>query len=204
MAAIRTRTGIPDTFGGMATKLMDSLPKGYCRYDVVADAYKDRSIKIAERIQRGVGEKYIIKGSNIKIPTSQSFLQMGLQMGQIKLSSNQEDDDTKIALHIKHVTLKNPGPVVVRSHSGDTHIPVLLIALSADTDQTIYLDNGHGNHRKVLDLESCEMTMLSLVMITYLPFLKKDRKSAGPYCKNTHSSWTSSWNLELIGSQMNI
>ena len=76
-----------------------------------------------------------------------------------KLSSNQEEADTKIALHIKHATLKNPGPVVVRSHSRDTDIPVLLIALFADTDQTIYLDNGHGNHRKVLDLESCKMTI---------------------------------------------
>ena len=69
MVAIRTRTGIRDTFGGMTMKLMDSLPKGYCRYDVVADAYKDRSIKYAEP----------------KYPSiSQSFL----QMGQIKNDSS--------------------------------------------------------------------------------------------------------------------
>ena len=131
-----------------------------------------------------------------------------------KLSSNQEEANTKIALHIKHAALTNPGPVVVRSHSGDTDIPVLFIALFADTDQTIYLDNGHGNHRKVLDLESCEMTipmkkaLLGLHAFTgndYVSaFFKKERKPAGPYCRNTHSSWTFLWNLDLIGSQMNI
>ena len=69
MAHICTMVGIPDTFGDMAMKQMESLPKGCRRYNVVADVYyTDRFFKTAERIQRGVGEKYIVKGSNTKIP----------------------------------------------------------------------------------------------------------------------------------------
>ena len=69
-----------------------------------------------------------------------------------ELYSNQEEATTKIALRIKYATMKkNPGPVVVRSYSGDTItlllIPVLFIALFANTDHTMYFDNGSGNHR---------------------------------------------------------
>ena len=39
MADICTMVGIPDTFGDMAMKQMDSPPKGCRRYNVVADAY---------------------------------------------------------------------------------------------------------------------------------------------------------------------
>ena len=86
--------------------------------------------------------------------------------------------NTKIALQIKHATLTNPGPVVVRSHSGDTDITVLLMALFADTDQTIYLDNGHDNHRKVLDLGSCEMTIPMKKALSGLhAFFKKGKKT---------------------------
>ena len=95
-----------------------------------------------------------------------------------QLSSNREEADTKIALQIKHATLTNPGPVVVRFHSGDTDIPVLLMALFADTDQTIYLDNGHDNHRKVLDLGSCEMTIpMKKALLGLHPFFKKGKKT---------------------------
>ena len=70
MADICTMVGIPNTFGDMAMKQMDSLPKGCRRYNVVAEAYyTDRFVKTAERIQRGVGGKYIVKGSNTKIPS---------------------------------------------------------------------------------------------------------------------------------------
>ena len=106
-----------------------------------------------------------------------------------ELSSNEEEADGMIAFHIKHATMTNPGPAVAR-YSGDTGRPVLEMSLFQDTDQAMYLDNGHGNHTKVLDLGSCEVTktmkkaLLGVHAFTgndYISaFFKNERKPAGP------------------------
>ena len=85
--------------------------------------------------------------------------------------------------------MTNPRPVVAR-YSGKTDIPVLEMSLFPDTDQAMYLDKGHANHKKVLDLGSCEVTrpmkktLLGLHAFTgndYVSaFFKNERKPAGP------------------------
>ena len=71
------------------------------------------------------------------------------------MNSDQEEADTKIALHVQHALETGRHPIIVRSPSGDTDIVVLLLALFPG--KKIILDNGHGIHRKVMDLEKCEL-----------------------------------------------
>ena len=53
MAGIRQLTRIPETYEALTWKYLESIPVGYDRVDIVADTYKDDSIKSAERIKRG-------------------------------------------------------------------------------------------------------------------------------------------------------
>ena len=102
----------------------------------------------------------------------------------------------------------NPGPGP--GYSGDIEIPVLMMSLFSDTDQAMYLDNRHGNHTKVLDLGSCELTvqikkaLLGLHAFTGNHYISassnKERKPTGPCTGNIHSPWTFIWNLEVIWS----
>ena len=135
--------------------------------------------KMAERIQRGVGGKYIVKGSNTKIPIKFcQFLNNRINKERLidmirdvwidnsnKLSAGQQIYFSKKGemlshhkrteciwwgvifkrekrqnkdLNIKHATMTNAGPVVVR-YSGNTDIPVLVMSLFSDTDQARYL-----------------------------------------------------------------
>ena len=73
------------------------------------------------------------------------------------LSSNQEEADTKVALHCKHALERDPSKqIVVRSPSGD--IDILVILLSTMTRQSqIFLDFGIGMRRKGLTLSDIKM-----------------------------------------------
>ena len=59
MAAVRTLVHIPDTW-----KFPKTIPVGYKRIDIVADAYREISLKFAERVQRGISSKVVIRSAN--------------------------------------------------------------------------------------------------------------------------------------------
>ena len=61
MAAVRTLLHIPDTFENLTWKLLNAIPVGYKRIDIVADAYKTDSLKFSERIQRGISSNVTIR-----------------------------------------------------------------------------------------------------------------------------------------------
>ncbi len=73
------------------------------------------------------------------------------------LASNQEEADTKVALHCHHALQCYPGKdVVIRSSSGD--IDTLVIFLSKmEHQQRVYLDSGTGLYRKGINLGNIEM-----------------------------------------------
>ena len=48
------------TFEDLATKFLLSLPKGYARYDIVADTYRESSIKSTERRKHGISATVLI------------------------------------------------------------------------------------------------------------------------------------------------
>ena len=61
-------TGVSGTFESLAKRFLHSLPTGYRRVDVVADTYRDNSIKSGERLKRGNSDKIIIGSIKSKLP----------------------------------------------------------------------------------------------------------------------------------------
>ena len=52
---------LPKTFKGRFIRFLEFLPKSYTRVDLVADCYRDFSIKAGEREKHGLSEKILIK-----------------------------------------------------------------------------------------------------------------------------------------------
>ena len=76
-----------------------------------------------------------------------------------ELSSNQEEADTKLCLHARHaLNSADRGTVIVRNHSGDVDINVILIAKTIDTPERVILDFNKGKYRKLLRLSDIDMT----------------------------------------------
>ena len=68
IAAIRTMTSLPSTYDEFSWNFLESLLKGFRRYDIVADTYRSSSIKGAERNERGLSQKVIIASPKSKLP----------------------------------------------------------------------------------------------------------------------------------------
>ena len=78
MALYRTILPIPVTYAELVKILVDRLPKGYRRIDIVADTYREKSLKNNERDRRGVSNKVIVRSALSKIPRNFSdFLKNG-------------------------------------------------------------------------------------------------------------------------------
>ena len=76
-----------------------------------------------------------------------------------ELSSNQEEADTKLCLHARHaLNSADRGTVIVRNHSEDVDINVILIAKTIDTPERVILDFNKGKYRKLLGLSDIDMT----------------------------------------------
>ena len=66
---------VPDTFEHLTLIILSSIPKGYERVDLVADTYRESSIKTSERKIRGMSSKVIVKSAKTKVPRDfNSFL----------------------------------------------------------------------------------------------------------------------------------
>ncbi|KAG1650805.1 putative Dol-P-Glc:Glc(2)Man(9)GlcNAc(2)-PP-Dol alpha-1,2-glucosyltransferase [Nymphon striatum] len=203
MALIRSLPGVSDTYRELTQRIVDALPTGYARVDIVADTYRKDSLKNSERIKRGHSAKVLINSAESKIPRNFSdFLKNGENKGRMieiikdemdkqkhafleklkcneimfsvdkvcirmtehstdvvdELSSNQEEADTKLLLHAKHVFNAHPGKaVLIRSPSGDVDINILFLALFPEDADRIYIDYGTGKSRKVLQLSTIDM-----------------------------------------------
>ena len=59
---------VPETYEHLALKILNSIPKGYTRVDIVSDTYREISIRTAERQNRGTSSKISIKSEKSKIP----------------------------------------------------------------------------------------------------------------------------------------
>ena len=81
MAQIRVLTKeVPDTYEEFVIKFLHSIPKGYARIDIVADTYREKSIKSSERNKRGnlESQKIMINSEKSKMPRDfQKFLRNG-------------------------------------------------------------------------------------------------------------------------------
>ena len=74
IALVRTMVEIPNTFEGLALKLLKLIPSGYPRIYLVADTYRTQSMKNAERESRGTSSRILVRSVQSKIP--RDFSQM--------------------------------------------------------------------------------------------------------------------------------
>ena len=58
----------PQRFEDLTTKFLQSLPKGYGRYDIVADTYRESSIKSVKRRKHGISAKVLIGSTKSRLP----------------------------------------------------------------------------------------------------------------------------------------
>ena len=73
-ALMHAQVALPNTFGELATKMFDQLPK-VPRVDFVTDSYFPMSIKNIERKRRRSDKAHLIKGPLTKVPRNwKSFL----------------------------------------------------------------------------------------------------------------------------------
>ena len=63
-----TMTAIPGTFEQLTWKILQKIPVGYHRVDIVADSYLEKSIKEGERVSQSISSKGLIKSKHSKIP----------------------------------------------------------------------------------------------------------------------------------------
>ena len=71
-------TDLPETYHEYTWKLLGSLPKGYNRVDLVADTYREISIKNGERQKRGTSSRLHINSAHSKLPRDfTNFLKNG-------------------------------------------------------------------------------------------------------------------------------
>ena len=105
-----------------------------------------------------------------------------------ELSSDQEEADTNICLHDLNALKEDPEKhIIVRSHSGDVDVNILLTSLIIDSWDKVYVDANTGKKQESIEIY-CQMlyclwkrkklslvSMLSQAMITYLGFLVKER-----------------------------
>ena len=75
---IRTLPRTSDTYSELTQQVVQTLPVGHPRVDIVADTYRNDSIKNSERLKRGHSAKVLIKSAESKVPRSFSdFLKNG-------------------------------------------------------------------------------------------------------------------------------
>ena len=68
----------PENYEELTWKLLTSFSKGFQRVDIVADTYKNVSIKAGERESRGRSDKVNIKSTKSMVPKDfQVFLRNG-------------------------------------------------------------------------------------------------------------------------------
>ena len=80
------------------------------------------------------------------------------------MASDHIEADTKICYLTQHALKENSGGptvCVVRSSSGDTDIPIILLANDCENLKNI-LDNGSGKSRRILDLSRCQLTYIQV------------------------------------------
>ena len=74
MAGIQQLTGISGTYEDLTWKYLNTLPVGYPRVDILADTYRDNSIKAVERSKRGSSDPITIRTSKSIIPSDVNII----------------------------------------------------------------------------------------------------------------------------------
>ena len=74
-AALRAVKNVPKTFEDLAIKLINDVPQRYNVVYFVCGTYFEKSIKAAERNNRGSSDRLVVRSSKMRIPSDfQKFL----------------------------------------------------------------------------------------------------------------------------------
>ena len=84
MAALRQLVQIPENYEELTWKLLSSFPKGFQRVDIVADTYRNVSIKTGER---EIVDAVIRLSSNRLSPRYQKISELFCEMVKIRTGS---------------------------------------------------------------------------------------------------------------------
>ena len=107
-----------------------------------------------------------------------------------ELSSNQEEDDTKVALYCSHaLNCFNDMKVIVRSPSSDTDILVIILSVLYQWLNQIYLDFVTGNHRKLLLLSDVNLSDSEKKALTGFHSFTGNDYISSFFCKSKQACW---------------
>ena len=114
MALIRTASPIPETYSHLVRNLIERLPKIYKHIDIVADTYRENSLKNNERNLRGISDKVMISSSSSKIPRDfTDFLKNGdnktklIELIKDELVKNSKEILSKLSCEIIYFSMDN-------------------------------------------------------------------------------------------------
>jgi len=95
-------TNPPNTFEDLVKRFLQSILSRYVRINVIADCYRDRSIKSEEREKRGTSRKIIVGSIKSKVPRDMSkFFANGenkLQLITLTFSFIRENQETSFQI----------------------------------------------------------------------------------------------------------
>ena len=76
-----------------------------------------------------------------------------------ELSSNQEEGDTKVCLHVNHAVTTCPGEfAIARNPSGDVNILVILLSTTIEQHDRITTDFSREEYRKIINLSDVNLS----------------------------------------------
>ena len=182
MAALRSMVQIPENYEELTWKLLSSFPKGFQRVDIVADTYRNVSIKAGEREIRRRNDKVIIKSTNSKVPKDfQAFLRKGenknrltdLLCGTVSSSSNRalpilptsviyfSKEDSCVRVNASQVTAVNE----LSSNQEEADTMVLLHSAHAisTAEGSIILRSSSGD----IDIMIMAISLIKRVLVDY-------------------------------------
>ena len=77
----------------------------------------------------------------------------------IELSSNQEEADTKLALHASYALTCDPnGTITIRNHYDDVDIIVIITAMITEECERVIIDGNRGNHQHAFYLADVDIS----------------------------------------------
>ena len=97
-----------------------------------------------------------------------------------ELSSDQEKADTKVCLPTLNALKANPNKyVIVRSHSGNVDINVLLTSFITESIDKVFVDINTGKNRKVIQLSDVQLSIdEKIALIGFYAFTGNDYDSS--------------------------
>ena len=76
------------------------------------------------------------------------------------LNSTQEDADIEVVLHANHVLTGNEeGVAIIRSHSGDIDILVIVLSHLVHDAERVILDSNTGRNGKTFKMSDIDLTL---------------------------------------------